>query len=73
MKFSVFALVSFALSSPALAHAGDHQHFDLLAALKHLVSEPFHVALILAAVAAVLLVVRHRRRKAVKVKAVGKG
>lgn len=73
MKFSVFALVSFALSSPALAHAGDHQHFDLLAALKHLVSEPFHVALVVAAVAAAFLVMRLRRRQVVKMKAVGKG
>lgn len=73
MKFSVFALVSFTLSSPVLAHAGDHQHFDLMAALRHLVSEPFHVALVVAAVAAALLGVRVRRRKSVKVKAAGKG
>ena len=73
MKFTVFALVSFTLSSPVLAHAGDHQHFDLMAALKHLVSEPFHIALILVALgAAVFGVARYKHRKTVDVKASGK-
>jgi hypothetical protein len=64
--FAVFAL--FAASSPALAHAGDHHHFDLWAALSHLATQPFHIVMIAGAVGTgIFLAARYRRSKAVKV------
>jgi len=70
MKQLLVVLALLAASPPALAHAGDHHHFDLWAALSHLLTQPFHVAMIVAAVGAgVFLAARYRRGKVTKVAA----
>lgn len=57
--FAAFSLL--APTSPALAHAGDHHHFDLWAAIAHLATQPFHVAMIVAALGVGILLARRRR------------
>jgi hypothetical protein len=59
----ILPLALFAPTS-ALAHPGDHGVFSPWAMLAHLVSEPDHIALIVAvAVAGFVLVVRSRSLK----------
>ncbi|MEX0959601.1 MAG: hypothetical protein WDZ63_09975 [Burkholderiales bacterium] len=56
------AFLVLATSVPALAHPGEH-HAGVLGTLWHLVADPFHLTLIVAAVAcATVAAIRQRRR-----------
>lgn len=70
MKYLFAVSTLFVAATPALAHAGDHHHFDLWAALSHLVTQPFHIVMIATAVVAgIFLAARRWQGKAVKVDA----
>ena len=64
MKRPIALFIMLAVTSPAFAQAGDHHGFDLWAALAHLLTQPFHVAMLVVAFGAGLLLAGFVRRRA---------
>ena len=59
----ILTTMAFLSPSAALAHPGEHARLSVGAFLTHLVSEPDHVALIVAALAVPVLVARRFRAR----------
>ena len=62
LAFGLFSVLG--MSLPAAAHAGDHHGLDLMAALTHFFTQPFHILGLCAVFAAAFGVRQYMRRKA---------